>query len=127
MSRYREDNDSFWNSSHTDTITINWANGSDNNKPFLQLSSNRLSTNLSPPGDSAAIMIAAESRQFAQCVENINVLNLRLKNADERCVALKEELRRARQVRQASGFRAKIFRTLSLSTWGNHKHSDYLH
>ena len=72
----------------------------------MQLSNNRLANTPSPPGDPAAFMTPAESRQFAQCVENINVLNLRLKNADERCLALREELRRARQVRQASGFRA---------------------
>ena len=71
---------------------------SDVNRPFLQLSNNR---STSPPGDTAAVMTAAESRQFAQCVENINVLNLRLKNADERCLALRDELRRARQVRKA--------------------------
>ena len=38
------------------------------------------------------------SDEFAQCVENINVLNLRLKNADERCQLLKADLRQAKQV-----------------------------
>ena len=79
----------------------------DNNPSFLQLSNNRFAnTPSSPPGDPAPVMTAAESRQFVQCVENINVLNLRLKNADERCLALRDELRRARQVRQASDLRA---------------------
>jgi hypothetical protein len=36
--------------------------------------------------------------EFAQCVENISVLNLRLKNADERCQMLRTDLRRAKQV-----------------------------
>ena len=73
---------------------------------LLQLSNNRPSSAPSPTGDPATVMNVAESRQFAQCVENINVLNLRLKNADERCLALREELRRARQVRHASRLRA---------------------
>ena len=38
------------------------------------------------------------SDEFAQCVENISVLNLRLKNADERCQLLKADLRQAKQV-----------------------------
>ena len=36
--------------------------------------------------------------EFAQCVENINVLNLRLKNSEERCQLLKSDLRQAKQV-----------------------------
>eukprot|EP00093_Oithona_nana_P004197 04197.XXX_42446_46436_1 [CDS] Oithona nana genome sequencing. len=35
--------------------------------------------------------------EFAQCVENISVLNLRLKNSEERCQLLKSDLRQAKQ------------------------------
>ena len=38
------------------------------------------------------------STEFAQCVENINVLNLRLKNSEERCQLLRADLRQAKQV-----------------------------
>ena len=65
----------------------------------------QLMTNLCPPtspanGDSKAS--ASEqlpsANEFAQCVENINVLNLRLKNSEERCQLLKNDLRQAKQV-----------------------------
>lgn len=36
--------------------------------------------------------------EFSECVENINVLNLRLKNSDERCQRLRTDLRLAKQV-----------------------------
>lgn len=36
--------------------------------------------------------------EFAKCVENINVLNLRLKNSEERCQLLRTDLRQAKQV-----------------------------
>ena len=39
-----------------------------------------------------------DSTEFAQCVENINVLNLRLKNSEERCQLLRADLRQAKQV-----------------------------
>ena len=51
-------------------------------------------TNLSCDGKTPS----QSSDEFAQCVENINVLNLRLKNADERCQLLKADLRQAKQV-----------------------------
>ena len=40
----------------------------------------------------------AGSFEFDQCVEQINVLNLRLKNADDRANNLMSDLRRVRQV-----------------------------
>ena len=42
--------------------------------------------------------IAVDSTEFAQCVENISVLNLRLKNSEERCQLLRADLRQAKQV-----------------------------
>jgi hypothetical protein len=36
--------------------------------------------------------------EFAECVENINVLNLRLRNADDRCQRLRTDLRTTKQV-----------------------------
>ena len=43
-------------------------------------------------GDSSA----EPSSEFAQCVEHINVLTLRLKNADERCNLLAANLRKVK-------------------------------
>ena len=61
----------------------------------LDFSTNfQLLTNLSCDGK----VTSQSSDEFAQCVENINVLNLRLKNADERCQLLKADLRQAKQV-----------------------------
>ena len=42
--------------------------------------------------------IAVDSTEFAQCVENISVLNLRLKNSEDRCQLLRADLRQAKQV-----------------------------
>ena len=36
--------------------------------------------------------------EFSECVENINVLNLRLKNADDRCQRMRTDLRLSKQV-----------------------------
>ena len=64
----------------------------------------QLMTNLCPPtspanGDSKASASEIQlPNEFAQCVENINVLNLRLKNSEERCQLLKNDLRQAKQV-----------------------------
>ena len=68
----------------------------------------QLMTNLCPPtspanGDSKTSATPASEQlpsanEFAQCVENINVLNLRLKNSEERCQLLKNDLRQAKQV-----------------------------
>lgn len=38
------------------------------------------------------------SDEFSECVENINVLNLRLRNADERCNRLRSDLKNSKQV-----------------------------
>ena len=56
----------------------------------------QLMTNLSATCDGKNP--SPSSDEFAQCVENISVLNLRLKNADERCQLLKADLRQAKQV-----------------------------
>ncbi len=40
--------------------------------------------------------------EFDQCVERINVLNLRLRNSEERCQALRDELQKCKQVCKAS-------------------------
>ena len=42
--------------------------------------------------------VLSKDREFAECVENINVLNLRLRNADDRCQRLRTDLRSAKQV-----------------------------
>lgn len=45
------------------------------------------------------LSISTTSAEFAQCVENINVLNLRLANSADQCKVLRAELERAKQVR----------------------------
>ena len=42
--------------------------------------------------------LCADKDEFAECVDNINVLNLRLKNSDDRCQRLRTDLRLAKQV-----------------------------
>ena len=45
----------------------------------------------------------ADKDEFAECVDNINVLNLRLKNSDDRCQRLRTDLRLAKQVCEVIG------------------------
>ena len=42
--------------------------------------------------------LCADKDEFAECVDNINVLNLRLKNSDDRCQRLRTDLRLAKHV-----------------------------
>lgn len=55
-------------------------------------------TNLTISTDANTNSPTVDSTEFAQCVENINVLNLRLKNSEERCQLLRADLRQAKQV-----------------------------
>ena len=52
----------------------------------------------SKSGDEKLLNGVVGSFEFDQCVEQINVLNLRLKNADDRANNLMADLRRVRQV-----------------------------
>ena len=52
----------------------------------------------STPGNNKILNGLVGSFEFDQCVEQINVLNLRLKNADDRANNLMADLRRVRQV-----------------------------
>jgi len=72
-------------------------------KPTFQLMTNLLCS--SPANGAKANPTTTTSsieqnvpNEFAQCVENISVLNLRLKNSEERCQLLKSDLRQAKQV-----------------------------
>ena len=65
------------------------------NQP-LQLMTNLTITSTDAKTNSPATVV--DSTEFAQCVENINVLNLRLKNSEERCQLLRADLRQAKQV-----------------------------
>ena len=55
-------------------------------------------TNSKNPGNSGQFGGVGSSFEFAQCVEQINVLNLRLKNADDRAKNLMADLQHAKQV-----------------------------
>ena len=78
----------------------------DSNKTFQLLNNNdgRVSKNSDGAFDGVAVTTTkiangyVGSFEFAQCVEQINVLNLRLKNADDRANNLMADLRRAKQV-----------------------------
>ena len=69
-------------------------------KPTFQLMTNLLCS--SPANGAKANPTSIEQQnvpnEFAQCVENISLLNLRLKNSEERCQLLKSDLRQAKQV-----------------------------
>ena len=61
-------------------------------------------TSTTPDAQTNSSTTIEYSTEFAQCVENINVLNLRLKNSEERCQLLRTDLRQAKQVSFSSNY-----------------------
>ena len=61
----------------------------------------QLLTNIVTGSDDSGKLMSKD--EFSECVENINVLNLRLKNSDDRCQRLRTDLRLAKQVCEVIG------------------------
>ena len=72
--------------------------------PFIvlpELTHFQLLTNIVTGSDDSGKLMTRD--EFSECVENINVLNLRLKSSDDRCQRLRTDLRLAKQVCEVIG------------------------